>query len=163
MRLTVDNTLINLARRWYKKEIISYAENRLRKRPEAQDNTPPGKLLDVTVRCNMQYWDQFEEEKKQTTGIMKHYKLIHDRRLVVFSVSYSFSMEDGSRGHSSSSNFEVSANWFLMLWSRIYGLIKGSLLTPWFTEYVLPPLYSLLAIAASLTTWWGINHILIAC
>lgn len=48
----------------------------------------------------------------------------------------------------------------LILFCRIYAFIKGSLITAWFTDYILPVLYALASIAVSFLAWWQVNHVL---
>lgn len=46
---------------------------------------------------------------------------------------------------------------------QVYAFLKGSLITSWFTDYILPIVYALAAIGVFVSTWWRINHVLLIC
>ncbi|MBV7569559.1 hypothetical protein [Pseudomonas sp. PDM27] len=53
----------------------------------------------------------------------------------------------------------VVPNIFLVRICQLYALTKGSFTTSWFTDYILPVLYALLAIILFVNTWWQRNAI----
>ena len=53
----------------------------------------------------------------------------------------------------------IVPNIYLVRICQIYTLVKGSFVTSWFTDYILPVFYALLAIALFINAWWQRNSI----
>lgn len=163
MRLSTDTALIWLSRKWYDSTIVEYVDKKF---SAICDERPDRKLSDIlSIRAQgaMPYWRQLEENRKKLiVGNSLVYTPVYDRRSILFSVSFTFGTET-DKGHSNGGSVEVSACSGLVFLSRVYGFAKAGLLTPWFTDYIVPVLYALASIAISLVAWWKVNHVYLVC
>ncbi|MNE29803.1 hypothetical protein D3C80_1232940 [compost metagenome] len=75
-----------------------------------------------------------------------------------FDISFSF-IAAGQEHTQIIRNELVVPNIFLVRACQLYALVKGSFTTSWFTDYILPALYALLAIILFVNTWWQRNAI----
>jgi len=73
-------------------------------------------------------------------------------------VSFSCNVDDNEQSHVLRNELIVP-NIFLVRACQIYALVKGSFITSWFTDYILPILYALLAIALFMNAWWQVNKV----
>jgi len=73
-------------------------------------------------------------------------------------ISFSYNVDKKEHLHILRNELIVP-NIFLVRICQLYTLIKGSFITSWFTDYILPVLYALLAIALFMNTWWQRNSI----
>jgi len=76
-------------------------------------------------------------------------------------ISFAF-IADGKELSHILRNELIVPNMFLIKSCQIYTIVKGSLVTSWFTDYVLPVLYGLVAITLFINTWWqksNIDHV----
>lgn len=160
LRRTTDLSLILLCRKWYARMIDNHANSAFSSIRETQPDIALCKITQVRTRGSMHYWGQIKKDKDKDRvsydGVLSH-RQIYNRRAVVFTVGFSY-RSDGKSGSASASDVIVSAALGLVLLSRIFGFIKAVLFSPWFTDYIIPVLYSLAAVSVGLFAWWQLNY-----
>lgn len=163
MRLSTDGVLIWLTRNQYKSEIVKHAEFIFSGISAGSDDESKSKIIDVQARGIMPYWKDYDVNKKKSRiGVLRSSLPTYDRKTVVFAVGFSYMTEQGV-GYAPQTTKEFSASSWVRLVSQVYGFFKAGLLTPWFTDYIIPVLYALASIIVSLVAWWQVNHVYLVC
>ncbi len=162
MRLTADKILIWLARRRYNSKVVEHVKKSFDRICGERPDRALTKIGNIRAVGVMSYWRYLEENNKRVVGKGLTYRPLYNRRLVVFSVGFSYGGEY-DKGDASTGDLEVEAGPGVAFLSRIFGFAKAGLLTPWFTDYILPVLYALASIAVSFLAWWQVNHVYLVC
>ncbi|MDF3867967.1 hypothetical protein P3W53_26105 [Pseudomonas denitrificans (nom. rej.)] len=152
MEKTYEQILIWFSNKFYRKKLFEYAASGIGE----EDQKAGCKVVDIYPRAHMSYRAEFEEnEKRGSILTLAHVKRQHKNKITYY---IPFSYEGPvSRGTQSGSMHELTPGRFVALASRVIGFIKGSLFTPWMSEYIVPVVFGLFSIGTAAFSWARVN------
>lgn len=158
-RVEFEKTLIKCCLRVYHRKLFRETEKGLQDENERdRKGQPPYELVSIHPNGTMKYRAEYESQESRPEGTSLEAFRSYSRHTVMVYTAYQFKSETIPIGSSTGQYTALVPNAGVVVYAHIIGWVRGCLLTPWLTDYILPLILGAASVIVSLVSWYAINH-----
>lgn len=152
MHKVLDECLISICRRLYKRDAIRFVEKEME-----EDESGPVKILKLKMVGLPAYHQEIENIQSGPYGAKYPWNYSYPERAEVSYMLTKVYMRGKQRVTSSGGRrYEVTPHRYVYVLIFVYAFLKGMAGKPWFTDNVMPLLLGALSVSAALSEWFKI-------